>query len=167
MAADLSKALDQTRLQYIGRIPLLAPPVNPHFSRSREQCAQGADPAAAGQKISQLATAQRVGLERGCLRRCLFVTSRTIFRLAERQASSRGIKWCGTAILSPGGEQDSARKQSRPWLADPPGAGGRPLRRRREMRSVDGRQRLRGTAALQEALRRLDPAVFDELGLAA
>jgi hypothetical protein len=31
----------------------------------------------------------------------------------------------------------------------PPGVGGRPLRRRREMRSVDGRQRLRGTAALQ------------------
>jgi hypothetical protein len=27
-----------------------------------------------------------------------------------------------------------------------PGAGGRPLRRRREMRSIDGRQRLRGTA---------------------
>jgi hypothetical protein len=32
-------------------------------------------------------------------------------------------------------------------LADPPG--GRPLRRRREMVSIYGRQRLRGTAALQ------------------
>jgi hypothetical protein len=41
---------------------------------------------------------------------------------------------------------DSARKQSRPWLADSPG--GRPLRRCREMRSVYGRQRLRGTALL-------------------
>jgi hypothetical protein len=30
-----------------------------------------------------------------------------------------------------------------------PGTGGRPLRRRREMRSVYGRQRLRGTGALQ------------------
>jgi len=80
---------------------------------------EGADPAAAGQKISQLATAQRVGLERGCLRLCSFVTSRTIFRLAERQPSSRGIKWCGMAILSPQEEQDSARKQSRLLLADP------------------------------------------------
>ena len=58
-------------------------------------------------------------MERGCLGRCSFVTFRTIFRLAERQPSSRGIKWCGTAILSPKGEQDSARKQSRPLLADP------------------------------------------------
>ena len=107
----------------------------------RPRVSSGSGPAAAGQKISQLGTAQRVGLERGCLRRCLFVPSRTTFRLAERQPSSRGIKWCGMAILSPQEEQDSARKQSR--------TGGRPLRRRSEMRSVYGRQRLRGTAALQ------------------
>ena len=66
-----------------------------------------------------------------------------------RTESSRSIKVGRDGHSLPQGRAGLSPEAVKAIAGRSPGTGGRPLRRRREMRSVYGRQRLRGTAALQ------------------
>jgi len=66
-----------------------------------------------------------------------------------RTKTSRSIKVGRDGHSLPQGRAGLSPEAVKAIAGRSPGTGGRPLRRRREMRSVYGRQRLRGTAALQ------------------
>src|SRR6516162_11624574 len=68
---------------------------------------------------------------------------------SQRDNRAAGYKMVRDGHSLPQGRAGLSPEAVKAMAGRSPGAGGRPLRRRREMRSVDGRQRLRGTAALQ------------------